>query len=159
MRLKVFFFTLTRICSHRVHQPWYNTNIHEARRIHRKHEKKWRKTGLEVHHELYLTQNNLVNTMIEDSKKAFLREKKIKDVDSKSAFRTVKGLLNKNDKILPAHDSLQCLCIDFALYFKENVDNIQCGLENDRQNVVCSEVVNVCGQSNVIHVNCLNSNC
>ena len=86
----------TRTCSQRVRQPWYNTDIHEARRIRRKHEKKWRKTGLEVHHKLYLTQNNLVNTMIENSKKAFLREK-LKDADSKSAFRTVKGLLNNND--------------------------------------------------------------
>ena len=44
---------------------------------------------------------------------------------------------------------LQGFCTDFALYFKEEVDNIQCGLKNDKQNVSCCEVVNVCSQSNV----------
>ena len=37
--------------------------------------------------------------MIEDSNIAFLREK-LKDADSKSALKTVKGLLYNKDKVL-----------------------------------------------------------
>ena len=117
-----------RSCRRRVRQPWYCKDIHEARGVRRKYEKKWRKTGLEVHHQVYLEQHTLVNTMIENSKKAYFRDK-LKDADTKTTFRTVNGLLNNNNKTLPIHDSTQILCEDFATYFKDKVDNIQNGLQ------------------------------
>lgn len=120
--------------SSRIHQPWYSNEIHEARRVRRRYEKQWRKTGLEVHHQLYLEQLELVNTMIENAKKVYLQGK-LKDADSKSMFRTVNSLLNNNNKILPSHDSLPTLCDNFATFFKEKVDKIQEGLEQQRNSV------------------------
>ena len=38
-----------------IRQPSYNLQIHQARRLWRKHEKKWRKTRLEIH--LYIEHN------------------------------------------------------------------------------------------------------
>ena len=120
-----------RSCSNRIRQPWYNQDIHMARRVRRMLEKKWRKTRLEIDHQAFLSQNSLVNTMIENSKKAYLLEN-LKDADAKSTFKTVNGLLNNNNKILPTHDSTQELCGDFAMYFKDKIDNIQKGLQSKR---------------------------
>ncbi|XP_072015021.1 uncharacterized protein [Amphiura filiformis] len=140
-----------RTCNRRVRQPWYGKEIHEARRVRRKLEKKWRRTGrLEVHHQLYLDQHKLVNTMIESAKKAYFRDK-LKNADSKSAFRTINGLLNNNNKTLPTHDSLQCLCDDFAFYFKDKVDKIQKGLEVERSSVNSNSIIDSCNQSNVVY--------
>ena len=58
-----------KTCSNRVRQTCYNHEIHEARRVRHKLQKKWRKTGLENHHQLYLAQLDLVNNMIENAKK------------------------------------------------------------------------------------------
>ena len=69
-----------KTCSNRVRQPWYNHEIHEARRG-RKSEKKWRKTGLKIHHQLYLDQPDLYYTMIENAKKVYVKNK-LKDADS-----------------------------------------------------------------------------
>ena len=70
-----------KTCSNRVRQPCYNHEIHEARRVRCKSENKWQKTGLEVHHQLYLDQLEPVNTIIENAKEVYLRDK-LKDADS-----------------------------------------------------------------------------
>ena len=88
--------------------------------------------------------------MIESAKKAYFRDK-LKDADSKSAFRTINGLLNNNNKTLPTHDSLQCLCDDFALYFKDKVDKIQKGLEVERNSVNSNDIIDSCNQSNAVY--------
>ena len=59
-----------RTRSSRVRQPWYTSDIHKARRKRRRLEKQWRKSKSEVHHELYIEQNKLVNSMIDDAKVA-----------------------------------------------------------------------------------------
>jgi hypothetical protein len=135
-----------RTCSQRIRQPWYTSDIHIARRVRRKHEKIWRKTRLEVHHQLYLNQNKVVNTLIDDSKKLYLRDK-LYGADTKSTFRTVNVLLNNNNKILPTNDSLQCLSNEFAIYFKEKVEKIQNGLDKERSGVQSSVVIDKCNQS------------
>ena len=88
--------------------------------------------------------------MIESAKKAYFRDK-LKDADSKSAFRTINGLLNNNNKTLPTHDSLQSSCDDFALYFKDKVDKIQKGLEVEENSINSNDVIDSCNQSNVVY--------
>ena len=136
-----------RTSSQRIRQPWYTSDIHVARRVRRKYEKKWRRTRLEVHHEQYADQNRLVNSMIQDSKKSYFHDK-LSNADTKSTFKTVNTLLNNNNTILPNHDSLPNLCDEFATYFKEKVENIQEGLELEKCNIRGS-VADSCNQSMV----------
>ena len=35
-------------------EPWYNDDIHNARALRRSHEKRWRKTKLEIHRQIYV---------------------------------------------------------------------------------------------------------
>ncbi len=48
-----------RSCSARIRQPWFNSDIQEARRERRRLERRWRKSKSEEHHELYISQNKL----------------------------------------------------------------------------------------------------
>ena len=75
--------------------------------------------------------------MIENAKKVYLKDK-LKDADSKSMFRTVNGLLNNGTKVLPSHDSLPDLCDNFATFFKDKVEKIQKGLEQQRNSSTSS---------------------
>ena len=122
-----------RTCSNRARQPWYNSEIHSERRVRRKLEKKWRKTGLEVDHQCYVEQNKTVNSMIEESKKSYMQSK-LQTSDTKSMFRTVNTLLNKNKTVLPSSDSPKALSNNFSLYFREKVDNVHKGLLNEQCN-------------------------
>ena len=109
-----------RTRSSRVRQPWYTSDIHKARRKRRRLEKQWRKSKYEVHHELYIEQNKLVNSMIDDAKVAHYKAQ-LKDADTKSVFKLVNGLLNKTKKILPNHNSEKQLADDFATFFSKKL--------------------------------------
>ena len=132
-----------RSCTNRARQPWYNSDIHVARRARRKCEKRWRKTRLEADHQLYLEELQRVNTMIDNAKKCYIKEQ-LCTADIKTVFRTVNGLLNNNNKTLPSHDSPQCLSNEFAQYFRDKVKKIYDGLESEQCNVDSSSISNMC---------------
>ena len=125
---------VTKTCSSRKRQPWYNDDIHVARRKRRKLEKKWRNTRLEVDHQLYIEQNKLVNFMIDDSKKNHFKTK-LDNADSKTVFKIVNTLLNKDNKTLPEHSSVKELSNDFALFFTEKVEKIHSSLKDEQSSV------------------------
>ena len=132
-----------RSCTNRARQPWYNSDIHVARRARCKCEKRWRKTRLEADHQLYLEELQRVNTMIDNAKKCYIKEQ-LCTADIKTVFRTVNGLLNNNNKTLPSHDSPQCLSNEFAQYFRDKVKKIYDGLESEQCNVDSSSISNMC---------------
>jgi hypothetical protein len=55
--------------------PWYNDTIHEAKKERRKAEKKWHKTGLTVHKEIYKEKKMEVIHLIKNSKKDFYKDR------------------------------------------------------------------------------------
>ncbi|XP_072046572.1 uncharacterized protein [Amphiura filiformis] len=110
--------------STRLHQPWYNNSIHEARRVRRKHERKWRKSRLEVDHQLYVVQREQVNSLICVAKQEYYKNE-LAQADTKTVFKKVNTLLNRSTKALPAHESSQDLSNN------EKVSNIYKCLEND----------------------------
>ena len=121
-------------------QPWYNSDIHDARRIRRKFEKKWRKTGLEVYHEQYLNENKKVNELIENAKKIYISEKLQTANNSKTVYRVVNELLNNSNKVLPAHENAENMSNKFAKYFQEKVAKIYSGLKQDQPIAVMSNM-------------------
>ncbi|XP_072041350.1 uncharacterized protein [Amphiura filiformis] len=121
----------SRKCNARKRQPWYNEDIHVARRRRRKLEKKWRKTKSEVYHQQYIEQNKLVNSKINESKQTYYREQ-FDNADIKSTFRIVNSLLDNDKKILPNHDSEKKLACDFASFFTDKVSNIHSKLKREQ---------------------------
>ncbi len=124
-----------RTCNARKRQPWYNDDIHVARRQRRKYEKRWRKTKSETDHNLYIEHNKLVNSMINESKQAYYQDK-LQGADIKSTFQVVNSLLNNDRKILPDHESEKELANDFASFFTNKVANIHTKLKAEQCKVV-----------------------
>ena len=119
------------ICStrnYRLRQPWYDNTIHEARRERRKYERKWTKSRLECDHLLYAEQRNSVNDLIDKAKQDYFKGV-FDQADTKTVFKEVNSLLNRNTTTLPAHESPQGLCNAFAEFFSEKVEKIYNTLE------------------------------
>ncbi|XP_072015041.1 uncharacterized protein [Amphiura filiformis] len=111
--------------------PWYNEEIHQSRRFRRKLERKWRKSRLESDRQQYITQRTVTNEMIEMSKQNFYRNE-LENADNKTVFKKVNGLLNRDTKVLPAHESAQELANDFASFFNNKVTTIYQDLGKDQ---------------------------
>ena len=75
-----------------------------ARRERRRHERNWRKSGFQVHRQLYVDQRKRVNDMMDQAKQDHYR-KELEGADTKTVFKRVNTLLKKPVKTLPAYDS------------------------------------------------------
>ena len=124
----------TSVRSDRRRQPWYNNEINVARNLRRKHERKWRKSRLDVHRELHVTQRYHVNDLIDKAKQDYYRGE-LEGADTKTVFKTVNKFLNKSAKNLPAHDSaIKDLANEFATFFDDKVSKIYDGIESELMN-------------------------
>jgi hypothetical protein len=137
--------TKERIVKHRL--PWYNDNIHAARRVRRQLERKWRKSRLEEDHEVFVAQKDHVCKLINDSKIAYYSEK-CTNASVKDMYVTINGLLNKPRKVLPDCDSNKDLANSFSDFFTEKVENIRAkvgshhSMQNAHDNATCSSSLN-----------------
>ena len=76
---------------------WYTEEIHEARRIRRKLERKWRKSGLEVDFQIYTSQRQAVTRLVHKTKTDYYcADIQTNAKDSKLLFKTVDTLLHKS---------------------------------------------------------------
>ena len=80
--------------------PWYNGNINVERRLRRKHERKWLKSGTENDRLAYQTQRDKVHQMIDASKTEFYRSS-LANSNKKDVFKILylksheNGILSK----------------------------------------------------------------
>ena len=110
---------------------WYTEEIHEARRIRRKLERKWRKSGLEVDFQIYTSQRQAVTRLVHETKTDYYcADIQTNAKDSKLLFKTVDTLLHKSgEPPLPACDSPSHLANTFQDYFLERVALIHQGIQ------------------------------
>ena len=116
--------------------PWYNQDIHKARRVSRRLERRWRKSKLESDHQLYIVQRAATNEMIDQAKQTYFRNE-LDHADSKTVFKKVIHLLNKGERVLPLHDSARDLANDFSNFFNNKVQIIYEELEKDQSDSDC----------------------
>ena len=108
----------------RKYHPWYNDDIHHARKLRRVNEKMWRKTALEIHRQIFAEHRNTVNAMIHLAKCDYFKSK-LSDGDSKTCFRVMDSLFKSADRKLPSTSNMNTLCSDFAGFFSGKVDAIR----------------------------------
>ena len=107
---------------------WHNEAIHLAKQERRKLERKWRKSQLEIHRQMYESQRNSVNKLLEESKRDYIRDKLSRaSKDPKQLYREIKSIMDagvsdemEEDKI---RDKIRCE--KFADYFVEKIETIQ----------------------------------
>ena len=107
----------------RFEAEWYTEEIHEARRIRRKLERKWRESGLEVDFQMYSIQRQAVTRLVHATKtEYYCTNIQTNTKDSKLLFRTVDTLLHRSgEPALPACDSPSYLANIFQDLFLERV--------------------------------------
>ncbi len=118
--------SVERTC--RPRQPWYNDQIHEARRLRRKYERAWRKSKSDAHRELYVNQRNLVNNLLDEAKQRYYKDQ-LEGADTKTVFKTVNTLLNRTNKVLPVYDDAGKLANEFGLFYSAKVSKIYQSIE------------------------------
>ena len=104
-------------------KPWYSDKIHQARLIRRKYERKWLRSRLDHHRELYKNQQRLVIVMIENAKSEYYQNE-LKKCKTKDMFKLVKSLTTDSKLHYPSCDSDKHLADRFLGYFNDKVEKI-----------------------------------
>ena len=75
----------------RPHAPWYSDTLRAAKQVKRRRERKWIKSGLAVHHELYKEQCTIYRDLVNNSKSNYHR-RQISECNQRSLFRVIHKL-------------------------------------------------------------------
>ena len=134
-------FAPRKTCSRstRPRNLWFNENIQIARRKRRRAERKWRKNPSEANRSEFTDAIKNVNESIIHAKKDYLMET-LDNADNRKVFQTLNHLLQRNIKVLPAHNCPLQLANSFAQYFKEKIMKIRESLAS-----------NVCTNANTVY--------
>ena len=111
--------------------PWYNDAIRKEKRKRRQCERRWRRTGLTIHREIYVSQQILVNQLIYQAN-VDLYSDKIRSCgkDQQLLFKVVDELFRQNKKTeLPDCDSDIDLADKFSEYFVDKISKIRRNLD------------------------------
>lgn len=112
----------------RPNTEWFNDSITEAKRDRRRAERRWRKSGLEVHKQIYQRLKLNTNKLIEDAKQKHVKEQLEKNKgDSKHTFKVVNKILKHNltaNKLPKAKDPKD-VADTFCDFFTSKVENIR----------------------------------
>ena len=119
----------TRTRTIRPQPKWYNDEIRAEKREIRRLERKWRKSRLTVHKDIYRSQHAKVMKLIEKAKEDYFKDI-LFHAGVKDTFKTLDTLLDKDSRVLLAHDNSTDLCNRFANFFSEKIDGIKVDIES-----------------------------
>jgi hypothetical protein len=105
-------------------KPWYSDEIHSERQDRRRKERKWQKTGLEVHRLIYIEQQENVVRIIQEAKQKYYREQ-FESATSRDVFKCITNLQHIREKALPSCDDNLELANRFQVYFGNKISTIR----------------------------------
>ncbi|KAK3107491.1 hypothetical protein FSP39_015750 [Pinctada imbricata] len=127
----------------RPNSPWYTDELRALKRERRKAERRWRRTKLTIHHEMFLDICEQSNKVLLESKTCYFREKiEAFGNDSKRLFALTKNLMgNSEECILPKSEKSAKLANQFCEFFLGKIATIRDVLaENcDLTNTFCAD--------------------
>ena len=120
--------------------PWFDKEYANLRKLRRKAEKKFRRSGLDTDKKVYLAlRKEAINTSFDKKKK--LVTKKLEQGSSKTLYAVVNELIdNKKEVVLPKSDSDVDLANQFQVFFKEKIEKIRASFTPTSKSVVQKEV-------------------
>jgi hypothetical protein len=107
---------------------WYSDIIHDARKKRRQLERKYNKSRLEVHKQMFHEQEVAVVSLIDQNKANYYKEK-LKAADSKGTFKVINGLLGSKQSMQIPCDSPKERAQGFADFFISKVQKIRSSLD------------------------------
>ena len=109
--------------------PWMSYEIKKAKRLRRCAERRYRKTGLAVHREIFVREKNRANQMVRDAKTMHLCDR-IKSADSsRELFRVTAEMLGGSGRpVLPSSIPTADLPDTFNRFFIDRIAQIRQGM-------------------------------
>ena len=116
----------TRHLPNRPPAPWLTPEIAHAKRARRRAERRWRKTKLTVHKQIFHTARRRVSTLISSAKNTYFQNKIITSSSSKQLFTTMNHLLGtQKNSPLPTTHSHEELPTVFSNYFTTKIQTLR----------------------------------
>ena len=113
----------------RPHAPWYNDALRDAKREKRRCERKWKKSKLEVHKQIYKEQCRTYKTLL-DKEKSSYHSDQVASANQKELFRVIDRLSKpSSDHVLPSHKCPRELANRFAEFFDNKIKKLREGLD------------------------------
>jgi len=100
-------------------QPWFSDGLHQAKCVKRKSERRWRRTQLTIHKEIFKEDMNTYNNMLESAQTQFYNNR-INECgnDTKAVSHVMNEILQRKKEVkLPTHSSSKELADKFVQFF------------------------------------------
>ena len=120
----------TRRISHRQPAPWFSISIKEARQTRRRAERRWRKTGLHIHKDIFITHRNIVTDLVRTLKRNYFVNKFGCVKSCKELFVLADHLLGREKKPILPQGNTKDLCKKFSFFFQNKIASIRGNLDN-----------------------------
>ena len=119
----------TRTITERLNSAWFTEELRAAKQRRRAAERKWRKSGLQVHRDLFIAEKNAVTALVDQEKARYYSDAISSNADdSKQLFRLVSKLLDGNpEHPLPSSDPLDTANM-FSEFFATKISDIQANI-------------------------------
>lgn len=105
--------------------PWFDWEYENLRKLRRKAEKQYRKTGLTVHKENFINLRKQTTNLASRKKHSYYSDK-LNTGGSKVMYSVVNKLLdNDQEVVLPESDNDELLANNFMVYFTEKIDKLR----------------------------------
>ena len=119
-----------RQVSRRKPAPWISSKVKEIKRQRRRAERKWRKTKLHVHRQLYQLKNFEFQEVIANEKRSYCISKIKECKTSKALYSITNELSGKTfDTVLPNNIAKENLPDEFCKFFNEKIEKIRKDLD------------------------------
>jgi len=116
----------TKRITDRPSAPWHTPNIRTAKKQRRRAERRWRRTRLEIHRQIYNSRKMDVQTLILESKQAHFNKQITQTTSTKSLFTIMNTLLGSStDSPLPSNTDPSELPKTFSDFFHNKIQNIR----------------------------------
>ena len=115
--------------------PWFTEELHDAKHLKRKLERKWQSTRLTIDHSVYRNQCAIVNKTLKKARIDYYSEKvESSERDQKSLFKITKHLLDGPSEVaLPSDKKPKELVQGFSDFFIYKVETIINGIASQDQ--------------------------
>ena len=113
----------------KVRAPWFNEKLLEARRSLRQKERRWRKSGLIVHEQIFKSARRSYVTKLRDAHAAYHRDR-IVGADARTLFRVIDEITGTKQATQTVTPDLDLVSLPqlFVEFFHRKIQSIQEGL-------------------------------
>ena len=117
--------------------PWYTDDLHQAKHLRRKLERKWRKSRLTIDQQIFRNQCVVVNKLLKESRVSYYSDKvNACGRDTKGIYRITKHLLGDTDAPTLPNGSPKELAQNFSNFFTQKIVSIRNDLQSSTNPLV-----------------------